>query len=192
MATTAGDGMRARALVLQNRFGGFSLVETMLVLGVMAILVALAVPSFHGLIQNLRITTAANELFAAINLTRSEAIKRGARVDLTTTDPQSDWEHGWVVFIDKNGTRKPDTGDEIIFERGPVGGGISIKPNLNGSELKYLAYNGTGRTRTNENGQTPLLGNFSFIIGGEVKRKIVVSFLGRARVCTPAPDDGDC
>lgn len=185
--------MGAQAPDLQDKTAsGFSLVELMVVLGIAAILLTMAAPGFRALIQNMQLTTAANDLFAAINLTRSEAIKRGARVNLATADPGSNWENGWVVFVDHNENLKPDAGDEIIFERGPVRGGIAISPNLNGSALKYLSYNGTGRTRTDASSQTPLAGNFSFIVDGNPKRKIIINFLGRPRVCNPATDKDTC
>jgi type IV fimbrial biogenesis protein FimT len=193
MAMTAGNDMRARLPAFQETPAmGFSLVELLIVLAIASILLTMAVPSFRTLIQNLQVTTAVNDLFAAINLARSEAIKRGTRVNLTTVDPEGNWENGWVVFIDNNENLKPDAGDEIIFEHGPARGGITIKPNLNGSALKYLSYNGTGRTRTDASSQTPLVGNFSFIVDGDPKRKIIINFLGRPRACNPATDRDTC
>jgi len=85
----------------------FTLVELMIVLGVAAILATMAAPAFWNMIQNQRATTQANELVTAVNLARSEAVKRGERVELcASADPDagscggSDWTAGWVVRLD--------------------------------------------------------------------------------------------
>lgn len=169
---------------------GFSLTELLIVLGIATILLTIAVPSFRTLIQNQQVTTAVNDLFAAINLARSEAIKRGALVHLAAVDPQSNWQKGWVVFVDNNDNGERDKGDETIFERGPLSEGITIAPGFSGSVLKYLTFNGTGRARTDSNSQA--LGSFSFKMNGDTRRIITMNFLGRPRVCSPAKGKQSC
>jgi type IV fimbrial biogenesis protein FimT len=184
--------MRAQVLFFQKKHtAGFTLVEFMVVLAIAAILFSMAVPSFRALIRNMQVTTVVNDFFSALNLARSEAIKRGTRVTLGTVKADSGWEDGWVVFVHNNSTTVPDAGDEIIFERGPIHRGITIVPNLGGDPLKYISFNGTGRTRTDDSGQTPLFGNFAFIVDGVTVRQIIITFLGRPRVCTPAKKDCD-
>jgi type IV fimbrial biogenesis protein FimT len=173
-----------------RRAPGFTLVELMTALGITAILMALAIPSFHDLLQKQRISTTASDFFAAINLTRSEAIQRGARVDLVPLDG-ADWAKGWVVLVDQNNNQKPDPGERIIFSHGAVPDGITIKSTLTDSKVQYLAYNGTGHSRTNANGQTPQAGNFSFTQDKHVRR-ITINFLGRARICNPEVDGSSC
>ncbi|WP_082119054.1 GspH/FimT family pseudopilin [Thioalkalivibrio versutus] len=74
---------------------GFTLVELMVTLAVLAILASVAVPSFHALVQNNRATTLANQLTTAINLARSEAIRRGVVASVCSDD----WEAGWRVEL---------------------------------------------------------------------------------------------
>jgi type IV fimbrial biogenesis protein FimT len=171
---------------------GFTLVELLVVLAIAAILLAMAVPGFRALIQNLQLTTAVNDLFSAINLARSEAIKRGGRVNLTTVKPDSNWENGWVVYVDNNENLTPDAGDEIILEHGPLHGGIAVISRFNDSNLNYLAYSGSGRTRTDASSQGFLAGSFSFDVDGDRKRKININSLGRPRVCNPAVKAESC
>ncbi len=169
---------------------GFSLVEFMIVLAIAAILMGLAAPSFRSLLQKQRIGAALNDFFAAINLTRSEAIQRGTRVDLVPSDGV-DWSKGWVIFVDRNNNQKPDGGEQIIFSHGPVSEGMTIQSALTDSNVQYLAYNGTGRSRTNANSQTPQAGSFSFSLDKQVRR-IKINFMGRARVCDPELDKTSC
>ncbi|WP_018141471.1 GspH/FimT family pseudopilin [Thioalkalivibrio sp. ALJ7] len=72
---------------------GFTLVELMVTIAVAAILITIAVPGFQALVQNNRATALANQLTTAINLARSEAIRRGEVASVCTND----WEDGWWV-----------------------------------------------------------------------------------------------
>ncbi len=61
---------------------GFTLIELMVTLTVAAILLAIAVPSFTYLTVSSKLTTTANDLVAALNVARSEAIKRNTVVNV--------------------------------------------------------------------------------------------------------------
>jgi type IV fimbrial biogenesis protein FimT len=189
MQPAAGKYMRQHAMPMSKR-SGFSLIELMVVLAIAAILLGIGVPSFQVLLQNQRMTTTVNDLFAAINLTRSEAIRRGTRVDLVPADSK-DWASGWVVFIDQDADQIPDAGEQIIYTHSSITGGIAIESRFADSTAKYLAYNGTGRTRTNANPRTPQLGNF-LLSSEHASRRIVIGFLGRPRVCNPAMEKSTC
>lgn len=166
---------------------GFSLIELLTVLVIAAIILGIGVPGFKGILQNQRMTTTVNDLFAAMHLARSEAIQRGRRVDLVPADGQS-WASGWVVYVDQNDNHRPDDGDSIVFSHDAVPDGIGIAAILSDSDAQYLAYDGTGRTRTNASSQSPQFGTWLFSQDNKVKRRIKVGFLGRPRICDPDTD----
>lgn len=170
---------------------GFSLVELMVTLAVVAILLAVGVPGFAEMIRNNKLRTTTNNFFSSINLTRAEAIRRGERVDMVPVDEKGDWSKGWVVFIDKNGNQKPDDGEPVIFSHGPAPSGISIKSNLTDSTVQYLAYNGAGRTRTNASNYRTQFGTFTLELDGRF-RKVKLNFLGRPRICNPEIEKNTC
>ncbi|WP_052688100.1 GspH/FimT family pseudopilin [Xanthomonas sp. MUS 060] len=58
----------------------------MVTIAILAILVALAVPSFTALMRSNRLTSNANELVAALQLTRSEAVRLNGGVSLCRSD----------------------------------------------------------------------------------------------------------
>ena len=88
---------------------------------VAAIVLALAVPSFTDIIKNNRLITQANELVTALNIARSEAIKRSVNIDVASTNNSSDWSGGWTVEINGGATlRSFDalTGNAILTSTG--------------------------------------------------------------------------
>lgn len=175
------------------RYGsGFTLTELMVVLAIAAVLLAVATPSLRQLIERQRLRTTANDLFAAIDLVRSQAITRGRRVTMAPLDPTgSDWSKGWVVFIDRNDNRRPDADEEVIFEQGPAATGISIRYGFSASPgTAYIAYNGAGRSCSSNNSQAAHWGSLSVMLG-EQARNIKINMLGRVRICDPQKE-ADC
>lgn len=126
---------------------GFTLIELMVTLSVMAILLAVAVPNFQSFILNSRITTQTNNFIMALMLARSEAVKRGSTVtvcsstDGTSCAGSSKWEGGWLVFVDVNGDGVVDTGDLPVQVGQALSGGNTLK---GGATAKRVTYSGNG------------------------------------------------
>lgn len=190
MLIVAGKPMSAHQVGAMRRTG-FSIVELMVILTIAGILLAIGIPSFHTLIQNQRLTTATNALFMAVNLARSEAIHRGTRVDMVPAGDGSQWSRGWVIFIDENHNLRPDANETVISTNGALHSAIRITPSFTDSKVQYIAYNGTGRTRSNANSQTSQSGNW-LLESGTQSRKLVINFLGRPRVCNPRKEAATC
>jgi Tfp pilus assembly protein FimT len=82
------------------RLTGFSLVELMIVVGLVATLFALAAPAFGGLIQRQRVESASDALQAGIALARVEAVRRGQRVEVRPLPcDRGGWNCGWAVGV---------------------------------------------------------------------------------------------
>ncbi len=100
-----------------NRQHGFTLIELMITIAIAVILMTVGIPSFSETIKNNRLTTEINELLTALNVGRSEAIKRGVSTTVCTGSVGAscggNWEDGWVVFVDSNGDGTIDAGEEI-------------------------------------------------------------------------------
>ena len=134
---------------------GFTLIELMMVLMLTAIVLTLAVPSFQNIISSNRLTTQVNEFVSALNLARSEAIKRGVRVTLcksadgTTCTNTGGYDQGWIVFSDLNDNADFDdnesSDEELIRVVGNLGNKISITGNRN--VAKYISFISSGTSQ---------------------------------------------
>ncbi len=79
---------------------GFTLIELMITLAILAIILSATAPSFTRMIEDNRVTTQANTLLSSITLARFEAIKRGANV--TITPNAGGYGNGWCVHFGAN------------------------------------------------------------------------------------------
>lgn len=127
---------------------GFTMVELLVTIAVASIALALAVPSFTQMTVNSRLTTQANDVVAAINLARSEAIKRNMRVSFCRVGSEAAvncagasgaWTD-WIVTTGEGGN---------VIRRGVVNtfsGGISMRSTLAADQVTFrpegLAYTG--------------------------------------------------
>lgn len=73
------------------------MIEMMITVAIAGILALLVAPAMTTLIQNQQARTAATELHSALNLARSEALKRGVNVDVVPIS--GDWKNGWRVQL---------------------------------------------------------------------------------------------
>lgn len=76
---------------------GFTLVELMVTVAVVAILATVAAPNFSALIEDQRVTSQINDLVGSLQLARSEAVKRGANI--TFAPVGGSYGGGWCIFI---------------------------------------------------------------------------------------------
>jgi type IV fimbrial biogenesis protein FimT len=170
---------------------GFTLIELMVTIALIAILMAVAVPSFVTYQRNSELTSFTNTLLAGLNAARGEAIKRGRNAMVVPTDG-ADWNNGWVVFVDVNRSGVYDVNSDItILTREAAPSYLTISNvGANAAANLYLMYDASGYSRL----KSSAFGAWTF----EIKRndvtstellaqtrRIKIASTGRARVCTP-------
>lgn len=109
---------------------GFTAVELIVVIGIMAILAAIAVPSYNEFIARSRMDSAANELVNAAAFARTEAIRTRSNVVIAKRQANcragsgtaQDWSCGFVAFKDanRNGTQDAGGDEPTLREVGEV------------------------------------------------------------------------
>lgn len=172
---------------------GLSLIELVIVLALAAVLMLLAAPSMADMLRAYRLNSATADLFGAIDLTRAQAITRGQRVLLVPLEPGgSNWSHGWVVFVDADGDRRPTPGDEVIASHGPLHEGIVVSARFTSNPRpQYLAYGPSGRSCSASSSMTARWGTISLHQDSDIRR-IKINMLGRARICRPDLEATTC
>lgn len=166
---------------------GVTLVELMVTLAIAVILLAIAVPGFQSLIRSNRLTTTTNAFIAALNLARTEAIKRNARVTLCkTADPNATapncaasatWSQGAIVFVDRGTVGTVESGDTLLRVLGPF---PDVTITTRGNFALGVSYLPTGVSQGIKAPGRTGLGNdtFTFCVSGQ-GRIIEINTTGR-------------
>ena len=162
---------------------GFTLLELVVALFLAAVLAAAGVHGLGGWLTEQQLRDRADALLHALQLARSEAIKRGARVDVcpaagACVGGPLPWEEGWAIVTDAAREARPP----ILRER-RAADGITIRGNRPVAD--YVSYTSHGRARRFDGALQ--MGTFTVCRPGLRARKVVLASSGRARVET-APE----
>lgn len=126
------------------RPAGFTLLELVITVAVLAIALGIAVPSFQGITNRNRLTSVANEVVAAMQLTRMEAIRRNQRVVMCpSTNGTTCSGANWMRMI----VREADAAGEVIREFQFNGQGLAIKSSSNVDDNNQIAFTSSGFAR---------------------------------------------
>lgn len=153
---------------------GFTLIELMVTIAILAIVLTVAVPGFQDFVARNRLAAATNELVSALALARSEAVKRATRVTVSSAD----WTAGWQVFVD-TGTAGDATDDDDIVLRvyqPNSNSGATITADDNFSS--YISYLPSGVSDGSGGAGS---GDFEICKSGQAR---VISISGTGRVST--------
>jgi type IV fimbrial biogenesis protein FimT len=175
----------------RRRPTGFTLLELLLTSCIVTALTAATLASFAPVIDRMRVISLVADFHSALSRARHEAVRRGRRVDLLPL-AVGDWRAGWCVAIDINNNQRIDAG-ELVLHRGAAAlpAGVEITPRMTDSKRTYFAFDPSGRPRTAASASVPQYGSVLFRLG-EQRRKLLIGFLGRVRVCDPDRDGVAC
>ena len=162
----------------------FTLIELITTVAVFLLIITIGVPSMNNYFQNNRLITETNTLVGAINITRSEAIKRRTNVTLCKSDngancnPGATWDSGWIIFIntDNDSPAQVDAGEEILKVNGGAMGGNSLQSSA--ALEHFITYRANGFS--NAQGQFILCNKK----GADSARAITISRTGRPSMST--------
>ena len=140
---------------------GFSLIETLFMLFVLALLFSMAAPSFQSIQARVQVQAASQMLLSDVLSARTEALRRERRVTLCVaasdvgtkaTLPSacaavggvSAWHQGWLVFEDVNSNGLWDAGEELLQQRSRLSLKVSATGNI--TVGRYVSFGASGRS----------------------------------------------
>ncbi len=168
---------------------GFTILELMTTVAIAGILVSVAMPGFTYTIKSNRLTSINNDLVSALNLARSEAVKRNQQVIVRKTG--INWEDGWHVFVDidrsspaSDANQFNDDGDTTLCESSedcvlriysalPVG--YTLRTNI---FTNFIRYKPTGQISLSTGGTFAICKNNDV----NASKEIIVITTGRTRL----------
>lgn len=118
---------------------GFTIIELIVAVALLAVLTGFAVPAFTAVINNNRLAGASNELAAALQSARIEAVRRGQRVIVCSTvngtgcaAADAQWT-GWLSFVDEDGNSSPQTSEILRVELVKLPIQLRVSPSISNS-----------------------------------------------------------
>jgi type IV fimbrial biogenesis protein FimT len=178
---------------------GFTLIEAMVVVAMVAILLAVAAPSLVTFQRNSELRATASTFLSSIQSARAEAMKRGVSTYMIPA-ANNDWATGWIVFADVDWDQALDRSkDAVVLTLGPisskttVASGVVDASEFTDGPAKYIRFNAGGYPITNAGALGG--GAIEFKVTGttDARRRVVLNPVGRARLCDPVHDTStDC
>ncbi len=106
----------------RSRQTGFTMIELMVVVTIMGILLAVAIPNFESFVNSNRLSSAANEMVASIQTARMESLRRNRRAVVCLSQNPSAASPacnavnatGWVAFLDPDSSGTFTVGDTLL------------------------------------------------------------------------------
>lgn len=168
----------------RRRQHGLTLVELMTTLAILTLVCTFGASTFADVIARQRVQTALHMISADLAIARSTAIMRRNHVVACPGDPlgcraDADWSNGWIVFMDADGNRHPDTESDLIrVATAPSGAPVNIRL---ASTRHFVRYQRDGRSAGS---------NLTINVCSKhtLAGQVIVNNLGRVRSARPATD----
>ena len=155
---------------------GFTLIELMIALVILAIMLLIALPNFAVWMQNTQIRTAGEAVLNGMQLARAEAIRRNTAVEL-----RMDVSSGWTARLQGTG--------EVIQSRIAGEGSAAAAVTITPADATKITFNSFGSIATNDDG-TPAITEIkidspSIAAADSRELCILVRAGGNVRMCDP-------
>ena len=165
------------------RISGFSLIELMIVLAIVAIALVLGLPSYSTWIANSRVRVAAESIQNGLQLARAEAVSRNTTVQFVVTG-----DSGWTVGCTNVSATCPAVIQARAASEGSSGTTVAV---TNASTANTVYFGGFGSSTTAAAAPGPAQVDIdvdSSVLSNAQSRELRVSVFqnGSTRMCDPA------
>lgn len=126
-----------------KKTSGYSLLELLITLALVAAVFAIGIPSMNTFIQNDRLVTQINTLVGHLSYARSEAVKRSQQVGVcvssnsTTCTGGNNWEDGWIIYVDIDGDGAFTAGETVLRAQQQLEGANTLGSGAIGTQVTY-------------------------------------------------------
>ena len=166
------------------RAGGFTLIELMITISIVAVIAMIGIPAMGDFILNNRIRSQSGNLMLQLTHARSEAMRTASRVTICPGTSGgcagSAWESGWVAFTDTNANTALDSGETIISVSNALDGNNTLR---SAAFSTYISFRHDGGSvdisGVGQAGSFSLCDSRGF---GNDARAIVIALAGRIKV----------
>jgi len=156
---------------------GFTLIELMIALVILAIMLLIALPNFAVWMQNTQIRTAGEAVLNGMQLARAEAIRRNVSIEL-----RMDASSGWTA-------RVADPPQEVIQSRLAGEGSAAALVTITPVGARTVTFNSFGSVATNADGTATVteikIDSPSIAAADNRELCILVRAGGNVRMCDP-------
>lgn len=182
---------------------GFTLIELMVGVAIMAVLLMVGVPSFQSAVASSRLTTSTNDVVSALALARTEAIRRGTRVTVcksanaTACTTAGNWAQGWIIFIDTtrgSADASVDSGEVILASNAATSGNIVMAGTAEVPNFVSFASDGQAKLMNgaSQAGTLRVCSTAAALPDTRRARDIAITASGRVSTTTPASVAATC
>lgn len=161
---------------------GFTLIELMIGIAILAIALALGIPGFVEWVQNTQIRTAGESISAGLQTARNEAIRRNTPIEFTLTGNGGAGETGWQIVVRNTG---------ILLQAQAAGeGSRNATLVTTPADARTVTFTGLGRASGTNADATPVLTQINIdnaTMNATTSRDLQIGITsgGAIRMCDP-------
>ncbi len=163
---------------------GFTLIELMVTITILAVLLFIALPNFAVWMQNTQIRTAGEAVLNGMQLARAEAIRRNANVEL-----RMDLSSGWTACVAGTGSACVAGVPEFIQSRLAGEGSAAAAVTITPVGATKITFNGFGSIATNDDGTAAIteikIDSPAIAAADSRELCVLVRAGGNVRMCDP-------
>lgn len=125
--------MSLTGMLSDRRRAGFTLIEMLIVMTILAILASVAGPSMLGMLKSSKVRSVASDFYTALLKARSESVKR--RASVTITPVGGAWSGGWTVTF----------GTTVLISQEAISSDMAVQVNVPAATAAAIVYGSNGR-----------------------------------------------